>query len=90
MKLIVLEALENLPEGIELEYEAVEQKITINTDFADRQRFEMFDVHVNDLIRKFEDKGCKVTYDNITSGKFNEVLQHSRFVVMRKPKEEKC
>lgn len=90
MKLIVLEALENLPEGIELEYEAVEQKITINTDFANREKFEIFNIHVNDLIRKFKNKEYKITYDNITSGKFNEVLQHSRFVVMRKPKEEKC
>lgn len=88
MKLTVLKALENLPEGLELEYEAVEQKITISTDFADREGFEVFDAHVNNLIRMFEGKGCKVYFDTITNKKFNEVLQHRRYVAMRK--EEKC
>lgn len=88
MKLMVLQALENLPEGLELEYEAVEQKVTISTDFADREGFDVFDAHVNDLIRKFEGKGCKVYFDTITNRKFNEVLQHRRYVAMRK--EEKC
>lgn len=31
MKLLILEALESLPEGIELEYEAIEGKIAIST-----------------------------------------------------------
>ena len=90
MKLTVLKALENLPEGLELEYEAVEQKITISTNYDNSEWFEVFDAHVNNLIRKFEDKGYKVTYDNITNKKFEEVLYHRRFVVMKKPKEEKC
>lgn len=88
MKLTVLKALENLPEGLELEYEAVEQKIIISTDFADREEFGVFDAHVSDLIRKFEDKGYKVYFDTITNKKFNEVLQHRRYVAMKK--EEKC
>lgn len=88
MKLTVLKALENLPEGMELEYEAVEQKITISTDYDTSEWFEVFDAHVNNLIRKFEDKGYKVTYDNIINKKFNEVLHHRRYVTMKK--EEKC
>lgn len=89
MKLLILEALENLPEGLELEYEAIEGKITISTDYADREGFDVFDANVNDLIRKFEDKGYKVTYDNITNKTFDNLLQHRRYVVMRKPKEDK-
>ena len=89
MKLLILEALESLPEGLELEYEAVEQKISISTDYADRDVFDIFDMNVNDLIRKFEGKGYKVTYDNITNTKSKEILQHRRYVVMRKPKEDK-
>lgn len=89
MKLLILEALESLPEGIELEYEAIEGKIAISTDYADREGFDVLDVNVNELIRKFESKGYKVTYDNIANGKFKEVLKHRRYVVMRKPKEEK-
>lgn len=89
MKLLILEALENLPEGIELEYEAVEQKIAISTDYADKEGFDVFDVNINDLIRKFEDKGYKVTFNDLTSRKFKGVLKHRKYVVMRKPKEEK-
>lgn len=89
MKLLILEALENLPEGLELEYEAIEGKIAISTNYADREGFAEFDANVNDLIRKFEGKGYKVTYDNITNRKFNNSLQHRRYVVMRKPKGDK-
>lgn len=87
MKLLILEALESLPEGIELEYEAIEGKIAISTDYADREGFDVLDANVNDLIRKFEDKGYNVTYDNINNRRFQEVLKHRRYVVMRKPKE---
>ena len=87
MKLLILEALENLPEGLELEYEAIEGKIAISTDYADKEGFNVLDANVSDLVKKFEDKGYKVTYDNVANRKFQEILKHRRYTVLRKPKE---
>lgn len=84
MKTIMLEALENLPGGIELGYEAIEGKIEIGINYADKERFGILDAHVNDLIKQFEDKGYNVTYDHINNRKFEEVLMHRRYAIMRK------
>ena len=89
MKLMVLEMLQDIPEGIELAYEAVENTVTISINYSEREKFDMLDEHVNNLIKRFEDKGYKATYDNINNRKFNEILQHSRYVCMRIIKEDK-
>lgn len=89
MKLIVLEELEKLPEGIGLEYEAVEGKITIIIGYCEMEQFKLLNLTVNCLIGKFLQKGFNVSYDNSSHKYIVGKFKHYRYVALRPVKGDK-
>ena len=83
MKLMVLEALQNIPDGLTLEYEAVENRITICMEYVERERFNTLNICMDQLIKKFNDRNYVITYDNTVNKRFGGVLKHYRYVCMK-------
>lgn len=89
MKMLVLEALQNIPEGLTLEYEAIERLITIAMEYVERDRFNLLNIHMDQLIGKFNNRNYIITYDNTVNKKIDGILKHYRYVHMRLIKENK-
>lgn len=90
MKLAILETLTNIPEGIELNYETTENKVTLIIGYTPIEKFKPLCTYLNMIADKFASKGYAITYDNFSSKHICGQLKHYRYIALRPKKEGKC
>lgn len=83
MKLFVLKVLQDMPEGIELEYEAIKNEVRFSTNYIEPDKFNVLNAYMEQLIKECENRNYVVQYDSISSQKFNGVLKNYRYVSMK-------